>query len=267
MKKRNDIAICALTALSYGGMLIVNYLANALPLGGMSTGRISDLYPNLFVPSGFTFSIWGLIYLMLGLSTVFFVIKTGTHADGLYRKLACFFVASSFLNAGWIFSWHYRLPGLSLVIMILFLLTLNAIMIILWDQDKKMTSSERIFLFIPFSLYFAWLNIAFLANFTALKVHMGWTWGVSDMFWAMTMIFIAVIRTIYRVVRRKDIIFSIVASWALLGIIHKRLATGEAREVSLAALTGLLAIAIALIVAGLEAKRNRVEGPKERKNS
>ncbi len=29
------------------------------------TGELSDRYPNLFVPAGFTFAIWGLIYLLL----------------------------------------------------------------------------------------------------------------------------------------------------------------------------------------------------------
>jgi hypothetical protein len=72
------------------------------------------------------------------------------------------------------------------------------------------------------------------------------------MFWAMMMIFIAVILTIYRVVRRHDIVFPIVTVWALIGIIHKRMALQEAREVALAAVTGLLAVAVALIVTGIE---------------
>ncbi|HHH84954.1 MAG TPA: hypothetical protein ENL15_03250 [Firmicutes bacterium] len=77
------------------------------------------------------------------------------------------------------------------------------------------------------------------------------------MFWAMMMIFIAVIITIYRVVRRHDIIFPIVTVWALMGITHKRIMTGEAREVALAAMTGLLAVAVALIVAGIELRAER----------
>lgn len=46
-------------------VLIVNYLAVTLPLGGMTTGALSDLYPNLFTPAALTFSIWGVIYLLL----------------------------------------------------------------------------------------------------------------------------------------------------------------------------------------------------------
>jgi len=38
------------TLFSYIAMVIVNYLAVALPLAGRDTGAISDSYPNLFTP-------------------------------------------------------------------------------------------------------------------------------------------------------------------------------------------------------------------------
>ena len=56
----------ALVAITYLTMIVTNYLANALPLNGRSTGDISDAYPSLFTPAGITFSIWGVIYLLLG---------------------------------------------------------------------------------------------------------------------------------------------------------------------------------------------------------
>ncbi len=46
-------------------MLAVNALANSLPLNGLSTGAVANFYPNLFTPTAITFSIWGLIYLLL----------------------------------------------------------------------------------------------------------------------------------------------------------------------------------------------------------
>ena len=55
----------ALNILAFLLVLVVNGLANALPLGGNTTGDISARYPNLFVPAGLTFSIWGVIYLAL----------------------------------------------------------------------------------------------------------------------------------------------------------------------------------------------------------
>lgn len=57
--------------VAFLGVIVINYLAVSLPIGGMTTGALSDLYPNLFTPAGITFSIRGLIYL-----TVFgFVIR------------------------------------------------------------------------------------------------------------------------------------------------------------------------------------------------
>ena len=45
--------------------LTINALANILPINGMNTGELSALYPSLFTPAGFTFSIWSVIYLLL----------------------------------------------------------------------------------------------------------------------------------------------------------------------------------------------------------
>ena len=60
-----------LNIVAYVLTLIVNGLANALPLGGRNTGEISELYPNLFTPAAYVFSIWGLIYVLLGIFTVY----------------------------------------------------------------------------------------------------------------------------------------------------------------------------------------------------
>ncbi|HUX75730.1 MAG TPA: tryptophan-rich sensory protein, partial [Anaerolineae bacterium] len=43
--------------------IAINGLANALPLNGQTTGEISDRFQVYFVPAGYVFSIWGLIYL------------------------------------------------------------------------------------------------------------------------------------------------------------------------------------------------------------
>ena len=45
--------------------IIVNGLANLLPIGGKNTAELSDNIPNLFVPAGITFAIWGIIYFLM----------------------------------------------------------------------------------------------------------------------------------------------------------------------------------------------------------
>ncbi len=43
--------------------LTVNVLATTLPLNGRDTGAISDQFKVYFVPAGYVFAIWGLIYI------------------------------------------------------------------------------------------------------------------------------------------------------------------------------------------------------------
>ena len=46
--------------------ITVNMLAGSTTLlNGVTSGEISDMYLTLITPAGFTFSIWGIIYMLL----------------------------------------------------------------------------------------------------------------------------------------------------------------------------------------------------------
>ncbi|MFN3374049.1 MAG: tryptophan-rich sensory protein, partial [Chloroflexus sp.] len=47
--------------LALAATVVMNVLANTLPLNGQTTGAISDRYPLLITPPGYVFAIWGLI--------------------------------------------------------------------------------------------------------------------------------------------------------------------------------------------------------------
>ena len=63
----NQIVTILITLLT----ITMNVLASALPLNGQDTGEISDRFDIYFVPAGYVFSIWGLIYLGLIAFTVY----------------------------------------------------------------------------------------------------------------------------------------------------------------------------------------------------
>lgn len=71
MAQKKSLRISMLVILSYVSMIVVNAMANILPIGGMNTGAISDSYPNIFAPAGITFSIWAVIYLTLALYCIY----------------------------------------------------------------------------------------------------------------------------------------------------------------------------------------------------
>ena len=97
-------------------VIVVNALANILPINGLNTGQISGFYPNYFVPAGFTFGIWGIIYvLLIGFVITSLAVAFGKHQDrlvNLLQKISLPFQITCLLNAGWILAWHYLQLGI-----------------------------------------------------------------------------------------------------------------------------------------------------------
>jgi FlaA1/EpsC-like NDP-sugar epimerase len=116
------------TAITFSVMVIVNALANLLPINGITTGQISDSYTNLFAPAGWAFAIWGLIYLLLAGYTLYQLgvfQDTATSAKtGLLIKIGILFSISSIANTAWIFAWHYQIIPLSLLLIVVILICL-----------------------------------------------------------------------------------------------------------------------------------------------
>jgi len=109
-----------------------NALANAVPLGGKTTGELSDQYPNLFVPSGLTFLIWAVIYLLLAVYAVYGLIQSirmPSQAVTFTQKIGLLFLVTCIANAAWILSWHNEVLPLSLILMVISLFSLPAIYI------------------------------------------------------------------------------------------------------------------------------------------
>jgi translocator protein len=104
-------------ALSVVLALTVNILAAALPLNGQNTGEISDRFEVFFVPAGYVFSIWGLIYIgWIAFATYQFT--PAQKENPRLQRLGYWFALSGVLNAAWLFCWHYNLFGLSVLVML-----------------------------------------------------------------------------------------------------------------------------------------------------
>ena len=144
-------------------MVVINVLAILLPINGITTGQAADAWPNLFVPAGLTFSIWSVIYVLLLLFIVANLIwfQKAEYADST-KRIGYLFILSCAFNIGWIFSWHYQQIALSLILM----LALYVVLALIYRRVIKSPYRfrEKLFLQIPFSVYFGWLTIALIAN-------------------------------------------------------------------------------------------------------
>lgn len=249
---RRPLAIANLIA--FVGVVVVNALATTIPLGGMTTGQLSDLYPNLFVPAGLTFSIWGIIYILLGIYAVYglvFSLKQSEPGNDFIEKVGLLFLVTCAANAGWIFSWQYRVLWLSLVCMLILLASLIIIYVRLSVGRSSAGSAEKFMVHLPMSIYLGWISIATIANVTALLVHYDWNrFGASEQFWAIVVISIGIVLGLLMAFNRKDIFHALVVDWAVLGILLKRLATdsGSNQGVIIIAIVGLCLLTLAILV-------------------
>ena len=135
-----------LNLLSFVAMVIINYLAVALPLNNQTTGELSDQYPNLFVPSGFTFLVWGVIYLLLAIFIIYqlvYAFRKNMQNISFLEKIGILFFVSSLANFGWIFAWHFEMVSLSLFLMLILLGSLIAIYIKLQVGRSDSSRSEK----------------------------------------------------------------------------------------------------------------------------
>lgn len=223
LKTRSIAALIAMVAV-----LVVNTMAVLLPINQMSTGAISDLYPNYFVPAGFTFSIWSVIYLLLlcfcGYALWFsFSNQQQSTVKELLPGLLILFLLTCLINCSWIFLWHYLQIELSLLVMLLFLLTLIGIYRKLGEKNNSLSRTAYFFLQVPFSVYLGWISVATIANTTALLVSMGWEGGfLSPVSWAAIMMVVAVLLGLFLLFSHKDLAYPLVITWALYGIYFKQ---------------------------------------------
>lgn len=245
--------------VTYLVMVTVNALANILPINGQNTGEISDKYGNLFAPAGFTFSIWGVIYLLLAFHVLYQLGLFQKNANQqLLRSVGIYFTISSILNALWIFCWHYDKLLLSVFIMICMLLTLIKINTML--ANTPLTAREWFFVQLPFSVYFGWITIATIANITALLVSIHWNGlSISEVTWTISILFIGAMIGIATIIRQQGFAYGLVLIWAYYGIYSKHIAeSGFDRQyptIITSVLICLVLITITIIFKGIWKRR------------
>jgi len=220
----------------FAGMIVMNYLANALPLNNKTTGELSDAFPNLFVPAGLTFSIWGVIYLLL---IAYCIIQFTGSNQSVISDIGWLFGISCVLNALWIVCWHYGKLPLSLLVMAGLLVTLIMI-------NLRITSLPFGIIKASFGIYLGWICIATIANVTALLVNYSWNgFGISEEIWTIIMISagtIIVALTIYRLVNP---FVGLSVIWAFTGIILKR--HEDYRSIVIAAVLAIIIVTFVTI--------------------
>ncbi len=206
------------------GAIFVNGLAVALPLNGQNTGAISDQFKVFFVPAGYVFSIWGIIYVGM-ISYAVYQALPGQANNTRLQSASWWFVLANFANSAWIFLWHYNFFPATLVVMVMLLISLVMVYLNLGIGRREAGRVEKIAAWLPVSVYLGWVSVATLANFTEVFYYWGWQGAPLDpQVWAVILLAVALVVGFLMAARHTDRAYLGVFVWSFIGIALKQAA-------------------------------------------
>jgi benzodiazapine receptor len=246
-KLRQFVVVLALVAT-----VAVNGLANALLLNGQTTGDIADRFQVYFVPAGYVFSIWSLIYLGLTAFAIYQALPA-QRTNPRLRRIRPTFVLSCVANIVWLFLWHYEQFLLTMAAMLTLLLAL----IVIYNQLRigvlAVPRAEKWFVHTPFSVYLGWITVATIANATVVLDYVNWSgWGIPAEGWTAVMLLVGVALAAAVKLTRGDNAFVLVLVWAFAGIAVKHAGTPA---VSIAAFIATVLVALLLLLSSRHTNR------------
>ncbi len=242
-------------------VVIVNGIAGSTTIiGGKFTAEVSNANPTLITPAGYTFAIWGIIYILLGIFVIYQALPS-TRLQTFHHKVGWLFVLSSIFNILWIFAWQYELLPISVVLIFLLLASLILIYLRLDIGRSRVSRNERLAVHLPFSVYLGWITIASIADVAATLVSVNWNgFGISAESWAILIILIALVIASLVAYIRKDIAYELVIIWAFLGIAVNQGAHQAIQVLLLASIVVVIIVLAASIFLGGRGSRRLAIG-------
>lgn len=202
--------------------IAMGYASNTGIFNGNTMADVSAKHQNLFTPSGYAFSIWGLIYLgLLGFAIYYScsLFSTRKKEDLVIQQVGWWFIISCIANSLWVVAWPYDYTLLSVILMVILLFSLLKIVINTQMELYDAPLKKFLFLWWPFCFYSGWVAVALIANVAAYLTKIGWNaFGLSETVSAVVMILIAGIVNVFMIWNRNMREFALVGVWSLIAI-------------------------------------------------
>lgn len=198
-------------------MIMVNYLSAAGKINNFSQAEVSAMYPTLITPAGFAFSIWGVIYSLIGPILIYFLVKLKD--DKVSRTIdliSPLIIVNFLLNIAWNISFSHDIIGLTMVLIILMAISL---VMIIGKLYKNRANSSYLLAAVAFTIYASWVFIASFVNVAAFLVKINWNgFGISDSYWAILVIIVATLAVVAYILKYKNALAPISVAWAFFTI-------------------------------------------------
>ncbi len=243
--------------------IAANLGVDAVRLNGVSTAQISDSFKNLFVPAGYVFAVWGVIYIGLIAYSVYQALPAQL-ANPRLKAIVPLYLLSCVANVLWLTFFHFYQFGLAMIMIVVLLLcligcyaNLRSIQTLQTSQtlqtpqapQRPADTREVWFAHVPFSIYLGWVTVATIANATQFLVFLKWDgFGISPETWTVVMIAVGVFMGLVMFATQRDVAYLLVLAWAFSGIGYKQAGLFMVARPAWVALGFMVMLAIAAAV-------------------
>ncbi len=134
-------------------------------------------------------------------------------------------VLGGLANIIWILLWHYEIFPLTLLVMLVLLVSLIVVYLRLGIGRSAVAKAETWLVRVPFSIYLGWITVATVANATSLLDYLNWNaFGLAPETWMVIILAAVLVISALMSFMRRDVAFTLVILWALVGIALKHTA-------------------------------------------
>ena len=138
---------------------------------GEDVGTVARSYPTPVLPAGWTFGIWGVIYVAFLGYAVYQLLPTQRSRE-VHRATGWWLAVSAVLNMAWISAFSARYVLLAEVLLLALLAVLARVYGRL-SRERAANTRERLALRLPVALYTGWVSLAVVAGTAATGVRLG----------------------------------------------------------------------------------------------
>ncbi|MBC8034374.1 MAG: tryptophan-rich sensory protein [Chitinophagaceae bacterium] len=192
--------------------IVLGGVLNATAAPGRSIADITYLYNSLFVPAGYAFAIWGVIYLAHLLYGIVQLLPAQRVKDG-YDRLNGGMIVINLLGLTWQVVFRSNKIGISVLIIAIMLIT--GVVLFIRSIKAAQTAGYNKWIVVPFSLFLGWISVATIANFSTWLLALGWHGGsIGEETWTIVFLAIALLLAAYISIRFTDVIYPLVITWS-----------------------------------------------------
>jgi translocator protein len=240
--------------------VVVSGLASTGLIGGVDTGELSDRYPTLVVPAGYTFAIWGPIFLLCIIYAVYQALPS-QRDNPLLRAVGWWSAAAFAGNTVWIVVFQNQLFLLAELIIVAILVSLAAAFIAVGRLGRPLTRAEQWFAMAPLGLLFGWITVANVASAAQTLVATGWNgWGIGEVQWSIALLLLGGVFALVVTARSANVAYVVAAVWGLGGIIANH--WSSTLPIGITAASLIVALVLVLAVAWTRRRGRSTHAPR-----